>query len=555
MGNHSTAPLTILQETDSVVTFPPLGPAVNVLMIWPRFQKSYWGMEGMMDVVPERAHMPPLALATIAALLPQSWNVRLIDCAFDELRDPDILGADLVMVSAMYAQRGELREILSRCRRLGRRTIVGGPYASSMPEELLPLADHVVVGEVDESLGSIAADFEAGRARRLYQIAEKPNVTRTPVPRFEIFNLEKYMTMSIQFSRGCPFQCEFCDIITIYGRRPRTKAPAQVIAELEALYRLGWRKWVFIVDDNFIGNHRAALELARELAKWQQSKDYPFAFSTEASIDLAERSELQKTMVEANFVGIFIGIETPSPESLRETKKLQNLRRDPLEQVHLIQQRGLWVTAGFIIGFDSDDETIFDRQRKFIESAAIPWALLNILQAPATTPLHNRMQKQGRLIEGDVSLSGAGSMANFRTVLAPSILFRGAARLLSDLYGPEAFFLRTVSSLERWVPIPVQRVPRLPILATLRLLVKSFWVQGVRSNYRTAYWSFLTLLVRRWWRDPARAGIAALAMISAHHFCGFASELARQLEQEAEANAGIPGYQPRPLAASSGFAD
>ena len=525
-------------ENDAVVSFPPLGPEPEILLIWPRFPKSYWGLEGATQVLEEKAHMPPLALVTVAALFPSRWRVRLIDCAFEELRDKDILQADLVMVSGMHAQRSGVHSVLARCRRLGRRTVIGGPYASSQPEELLPLADHVVVGEVDEEFREIAADFEAGRARTLYRIREKPDVTHTPIPRFDLLKLDKYITMAVQFSRGCPFQCEFCDIITIYGRRPRTKAPAQVLSELDVLYRLGWRKWVFVVDDNFIGNHRAALELARELAKWQTQKKYPFTLYTEASIDLAERPALLEAMVEANFMMVFAGIETPSEASLREVKKYQNLRRDALQQIRVIQNGGLWVTAGFIVGFDSDDEGIFRRQIDFIERAAVAFASISLLQAPPTTPLHERMRKQGRLLDNDPTMSFDCSLPNFQTQMAPEMLFRGAAGMLLELYDPEKYFHRVVHSLEQWSSKPAQRGPRVSLRYGLRLALCSAWVQGVRSDYRRAYWRFAGQMVRRWWRDEPRLILAAMAAATAHHFIGFARETAAKLQEAAKSTDG-----------------
>jgi radical SAM superfamily enzyme YgiQ (UPF0313 family) len=267
--------------------------------------------------------VPPLGLITVATLCPKQWKIRLVDLAFEELSDEDILWADLVMVSAMAVQREGVHQTLERASKLNRRTMIGGPYASSEPEALLPLADHVVVGEPDEIFPEIAADLERGSARRLYSITEKPDVSRTPVPRFDLLALEKHALMAVQFSRGYPFTCEFCDIITIYGRRPRTKSPAQLIGELDALLQLGWRKEVFVVDDNFIGNHKAALEPAQELERWQRRNRYPFGFFTEASIDLASRPALLDAMVRANFCRVFIGIESPSAESLKETKNFR----------------------------------------------------------------------------------------------------------------------------------------------------------------------------------------------------------------------------------------
>ena len=307
--------------------------------------------------------MPPLGLITVAALFPKNWTIRLSDRTFDELLDADILWADLVMISGMHVQKTDIIDILARARRLGRRTMVGGP--SSEPEALLILDDHVVVSEPDEVFDRIATDLETGLARRLYLIHKKPDVSKTPAPRFDLLKLENYVLMSVQFSRGCPFQCEFCDIITLYGRKPRTKRPNQLVAELQASVDLGWRKPVFVVDDNFIGNHKLALALVQEMEAWQKARDYPLLFFAEASIDLAQKPELIEAMVKANFFVVFIGIESPSKESLKEAKKFQNLRQDSLQSIRFIQSKGLWVCGSFILGFDSDTEDIFEQQKDF----------------------------------------------------------------------------------------------------------------------------------------------------------------------------------------------
>jgi hypothetical protein len=337
--------------------------------------------------------------------------------------------------------------------------------------------------------------------------------------------------MAVQFSRGCPFQCEFCDIITIYGRRPRTKTPAQVLAELDLLYRLGWRKWVFMVDDNFIGNHKAALELARAVAGWQKQKKYPFSFYTEASIDLSQRRELIDAMAEANFLIVFIGIETPSEASLREVKKYQNMRQDTLQQVRIIQDGGLWITAGFIVGFDSDDEEIFGRQVEFIERAAISLATVSLLQAPPTTPLHERMRAAGRLLNNDTTMSYAGSLPNFQTVMAPDTLFGGAAAMLLELYEPDKYFQRGLRSLEHWVPNAAQRGPRIPLFYGMGGILRSFWIQGVRSDYRRAYWRFVLQMAWRWRRDSTRLTVGFKILVTSHHFIGYAREVAAKLQE------------------------
>src|SRR5579864_1953903 len=335
-------PLSILAIEPASGSFPPLGPNVKALMVWPRFPPSFWGFEGVLEMIPERSMTPPLGLITVAALCPPSWKIRLIDRAFEELRDEDVLWADLVMVSAMHAQRADTLAVLAQARSLGRRTFIGGPWASSEPDLLALEADHVLAGEVEEVFPAIAAELEQGTARSLYRISDKPDMTRSPVPRFDLLHLDKYTSMPVQFSRGCPFQCDFCDIITIYGRRPRTKTPAQMIAELDTLRRLGWRNEVFIVDDNFIGNSREALQLTRALTAWQERDGRKISFYTEASIDLADRPVLLAAMVEANFMYVFIGIETPSGDALKESKKFQNLRRDNAQQIRVIQEAGLW---------------------------------------------------------------------------------------------------------------------------------------------------------------------------------------------------------------------
>jgi len=519
------------RDPEEFRSFPPLGPAIKLLMVWPRFPASFWSLGEVMEIVPERSLVPPLGLITVAALCPKQWKIRLLDLAFEELSDEDILWADLVMVSAMAAQRKGVRQTLERASKLHRRTMIGGPYASSEPQALLPLADHVVVGEPDEIFPEIAADLERGTARRLYTIAEKPDVSRAPVPRFDLLALDKYTLMSVQFSRGCPFTCEFCDIITIYGRRPRTKSPAQLIGELDALLQLGWRKDVFVVDDNFIGNHKAALELAQELERWQRRNRYPFAFFTEASIDLATRPALLDAMAKANFCRVFIGIESPSAESLKETKKFQNLRRDPLDSIRLIQQHGLWVMGGFIVGFDSDPPDIFGRQIEFVERAAVPWAMAGMLQAPPTTPLYERMKREGRLLENNPEPSNFDP-PNFRTVLPLHELLEGTKRMLLTLYDPRRFYERVLDSLERWQLQPEQKAPALSFPYLWRVLLKSVWKQGVLSGDRRAYWRYMRRLMLRWGLDPRKRRLRFELALSGHHFIRYARQVAESLEAE-----------------------
>ena len=542
--------------------FPPLGPAIKVLMIWPRFPPSFWGFDAMLDLIPEEAIHPPLGLLTVAALCPKNWSVRLVDRNIGEdLLDSDIRWADLVMVSGMPVQKDDIRETLRRARVLGKRTMIGGPYASSEPQVLLPLADHVVVGEPDEVFDTIATDLERGLAKRLYVINDKPDLGKTPVPRFDLLKIKKYASMVAQFSRGCPFQCEFCDIIILYGRKPRTKSPRQILAELDVLFEMGWRDQVFIVDDNFIGNHKRALELAQNLEEWQKAHDYPFLFYTEASIDLAQRPELIEAMVRANFYYVFIGIESPSAQSLAEAKKYQNLRRDPLESIRFIQNHGLWVTGGFIIGFDSDTEEIFEQQRQFIERAAIPWAMIGFLQAPPTTPLYDRMLKQGRLLAENTASSNF-DRPNFRTLLPLPVLLQGMRQTLLSLYSPSAFYNRAYRSLVQWETREQhvvgsgkaeEKATPYPLSLMLGILVRSVYRQGILSSYRREYWKFLLQILRRWPRSSAKLSMGITMLLSGHHFIKYAQEVATGLEAELRKQAAEqPAGRFRPSFDSSG---
>jgi radical SAM superfamily enzyme YgiQ (UPF0313 family) len=547
----SVLPLHFQPVERASVSQPPLGRNLKVLLVWPKFPPSFWGFEGALEMMPESAVTPPLGLVTVAALCPPTWTLRLLDRAFDAITDEDYKWADLVMVSAMHAQRADALAILRRARALGTRTFIGGPWASSEPEAVQPDADHVMVGEAEEVFAGIALALENGTAQSLYRVTDKPALTGSPVPRFDLLRREKYTSMPVQFSRGCPFQCDFCDIITIYGRKPRAKSSAQLIAELDRLRELGWRGEVFVVDDNFIGNSKIALQLVKDLAAWGGEHERPFSFYTQASVDLADRPALMEAMVEANFMYVFLGIESPSAEALRGSKKLQNLRKDILEQVRVIQQSGLWVLAGFIVGFDSDDHTIFERQREFIERTSIAWAMAGMLQAPPTTPLFDRMKTEGRLIPDSEAISNF-SAPNFRTVMPLPTLLHGLSGLLADLYEPGAYFQRALRSLEAWHTKPNQKPPDMPLSYDLRLLASSIWTQGVKSGYRRAYWRFLATLYRRYRNNPTKLWMGSMVLLSAHHFLIYARQVADELERDCAAALRIQNTAPAPELAHAG---
>jgi radical SAM superfamily enzyme YgiQ (UPF0313 family) len=526
--NHESSSLH-----ETLPGFPPLGKRIKALMVWPKIPTSFWTFTGMIRVIPEEAVLPPLGLVTVAALCPKEWTIRLIDQAVEDLGDADLLWADLVMVGAMRVQKEGFEEVLARARRLGRRTIAGGHYASSEPDEVLKLADHVVVGEPDEVFHHIAKDLEDGTAKRLYEIEAKPDVTKTPVPRFDLLKTDSYASMSIQFSRGCPFQCEFCDIIALYGRKPRTKLPGQMLAELDALQSLGWKKQVFIVDDNFIGNHKLALELALELEKWQRAHGSPLMFYTEASMDLARHPALIEAMVKANFLYVFLGIESPSKQSLAEAHKYQNLAMDPIDSVRLLHQSGLWVAGGFIVGFDSDTEDIFEQQILFIERAAIPWAMINFLHALPRTALYDRLKAEGRLSEVSVHDSDCAP-PNFQTILPSAVLLKGFQKTLASIYDPTKFYERARRSLQSWDSRKCQRPSRQPTLGGfVGIMLRSIWHQGLRSSYRRAYWKYLLQIICRYPMNRTKLYLGITILVSGHHLIPYAKHVVRQIRGQA----------------------
>ncbi len=502
---------------------PPI--RFRVLLIWPEFPPSFWSWKATVEAIGRKAALPPLGLMTVAALCPAHWELRLIDEAVEPITDKDLAWADLVMVSAMEIQREAVRRILDRCRDCRKRTVIGGPYAASHTQELAQLADHVVSGEVEAHFAELAAALEKGVAEPVYVFTDKPDVTQTPIPRFDLLKMNAYTAMSVQFSRGCPFQCEFCDIIVLYGRKPRTKTPAQLIRELEAVQRAGWSGEVFLVDDNFIGNHVKAKELLVELKAWQSKRGYPLAFYTEASVNLAQREDLMKAMVDANFQYVFLGIETPSGDSLQETKKFQNLKTSLVDSVHTLMKNGLWVMGGFIVGFDADDNDIFRRQREFVEQAAIPWAMVGLLQALRHTALHQRMASEGRLYPRSTTGDNL-SMPNFKTTqLTRPQIAAGYGDLVESLYTPKAYFRRALRSLELWQTQPLQKPPKLPWSFKAKAVAGALWHLGVKSDYKWEFWKTLATVLWRWGANPTKLSHAFSVLLSARHMVQYSRYL------------------------------
>jgi radical SAM superfamily enzyme YgiQ (UPF0313 family) len=414
--------------------------AADIVLINPRFEASYWGLEYALPLFGKRAAMPVASLPLLAALTPPEHRVTILDENIEPLDFDLIARADIVGVTGMSVQRARMREILGELKRRDAFTVVGGPWVSVHERYFADLSRTIFVGEAEETWPAFLDDWKRGSTRCRYEQTARTDMSRVPVPRYELLDMQHYLFGSIQFSRGCPFQCEFCDIIVTFGRVPRLKTAAQIIAELEAL-RARRMEIVFIVDDNLIGNKKAVTPLLETLGAWQEANGFPFVFVTEASLDLAEDEALMRLMIDANILSVFIGIESPNEASLVETKKHQNVkaRRTIVDRVRAVQQSGLEVWSGMILGFDHDDDTIFAAQREFLREARIAQAMVGMLYAIPKTPLHARLAAIGRLDPDDDSPFGTNVLP---ARLSREALRDGYVRLMEEIYDPDAYFER-----------------------------------------------------------------------------------------------------------------
>ncbi|MGA2834889.1 MAG: B12-binding domain-containing radical SAM protein [Terracidiphilus sp.] len=488
---------------------------MNALLIYPEFPDTYWSFKHALKFLGKRAAQPPLGLMTVAALLPKAWNKRLTDTNVERLRDRDLAWADVALISAMHVQRDSLAAIVERCRARGLRTVVGGPIASSLSADELK-ADHVVIGEAESLIADLARGLEQGTAKPVYQAAERPEMSSSPLPDFSLIKMHRYSTMAVQYSRGCPFNCEFCDIIEIYGRRPRNKSVTQVLAELDQLRAAGWREAVFIVDDNFIGNKSRAKELCVALAEWRNQYKISFDFNAEASLNLADDPELMQLMKDAGFVSVFLGIETPDESGLVACNKLQNTRRSLLDSVAAIQSYGMQVMGGFILGFDTDRDDIFDRMVEFIQKSGIPIAMVGLLQAMPGTQLFRRLRSEGRILNvgrGD----NTDDKLNFLPNMDAAKLVEGYRSVLKRIYSCEAYYERVKLYLSRTHPRSGVKQTRQQWLTVgnARAFVTSIVRQGVFGRQRWSYWKFLLTVATRYRHC---VGAAMTLAVMGYHF-------------------------------------
>jgi len=487
----------------------------NFLLVYPEIPtNTFWSFKYALRFLNKKSAMPPLGLITLAALIPDTFNLKLIDMNVESLKDQDVLWADSILVSAMIVQKDSLAKVVEQCNRLNRPVIAGGPYPTSSFQEIDGVA-HFIIGEVENTFKDFLHDYLNGTAKKIYPIPEWPEITHTVIPRFDLLNMKAYSSMSIQYSRGCPFKCEFCDIWKVYGNKPRLKSAENVVLEIDTLYRLGWRGAVFIVDDNFIGNKRRVKEeLLPALTTWQQKHHNVYRFYTEASINIADDESLLSAMRDARFNQVFIGIETPSPKSLRETGKLQNLNRNMPQAIQTIQHHGMEVMAGFILGFDSDAEDIFDSQIRFIQQNGIPQAMVGLLNALPGTDLFARLNKEGRILKASKGNNTHCMETNFLTRMDPVKLRNGYRKVLNTIYDSNLknYFARCNKLLDNIGRTPFfQRDVK---LGEIRILFKSIIRQAI-TNYGFQYLKFL---VRNSLKNRSSIAEAVRLGIIGHHF-------------------------------------
>jgi radical SAM superfamily enzyme YgiQ (UPF0313 family) len=489
---------------------------MKALLVYPEhLPQTYWSFSGALPYIERRAALPPLGLVTVAAMLPEHWDLRLIDMNVAPLRESDLLWADVVLTSTMVVQAPSLVEVVARCNGLGVPVAAGGPYPSISPERLTGV-DHLFIGEAEGAIATFAEDLERGCAKAVYRAEGFPDVDDSPVPRFDLLDLQAYASMAVQHSRGCPFSCEFCDIWKLYGRRHRVKSPQRMTAELDALLAQGWRGAVFFVDDNFIGNRRLAKRSLATLERWQHDHGFPFQFFTEASVNLGADDELMRAMRDAGFSFVFLGIESPSIESLLGANKPVNAKLDLLESVRSIQAHGIEVSSGFIVGFDEDTDDIFDRQIAFIREAGIPIAMVGILTALQGTDLHERLRREGRLLGESFGNNTHSFEANFVPRMPADRLAEGYKRVLHTLYDPTLrnYFERCRRLLDRLGPNP--RFTRPVVAREVRAICRSLKTI-VFKRYGRQYLRFLLWCVRR---HPSQFPEAVRLAIQGFHFEG-----------------------------------
>ncbi|MEO0129875.1 MAG: B12-binding domain-containing radical SAM protein [candidate division WOR-3 bacterium] len=485
---------------------------MKILFVYPQFPVTFWGFKYALKFISKKAASPPLGLLTVAAMLPEDWEKRFIDMNTTRLKDKHIKWADYVFISGMALQRESAKALIERCKKLGVKTVAGGPLFTTEYQSFDDI-DHLILGEVEDIMPQFINDLGNGKPLHIYQQKDFPDITKAPIPLWKIVNKRKYSLMSIQYSRGCPFDCEFCSVTALNGHKPRTKTREQIINELNALYNWGWRDAVFFVDDNFIGNKKKLKEeVLPAIIKWMSERRYPFTFSTQCSINLSDDNELMDLMVKAGFQTVFIGIETPNEASLNECGKKGNMGRDLVENIKNIQSHGIEVQAGFILGFDNDPESIFVRLAEFIQNTGISTAMVGLLNAGRGSKLFQRLKSEGRLLK-ETSGDNTDFSINFVPKMDYKTLINGYKKVLANIYSPKQYYERAKRFLREFNP------PRLrPVyfrFIHLKAFFRSIWYLGIVGKERLYFWRlFFWTLVKR----PTLFPTAVTISIQGYHF-------------------------------------
>jgi len=458
---------------------------MKVLLLYPEYPDTYWSFNHALKFVSKKASFPPLGLITVSAMLPKSWNKKLVDLNTEKLKDKALDWADLVMISAMSVQKRSADELIIRCQKAGKKVVAGGPLFTAEYESYTHV-DHLVLNEAEITLEPFLQDLEKGSLIRVYSSDEFASVKETPIPEYELLNLKDYASLSIQYTRGCPFNCDFCDITALFGKKVRAKSTKQIMAELANLYELGFNGSIFFVDDNFIGNRRVLKkELLPAIIEWMEAHNNPFHFQTEASVNLADDEALLAMMVKAGFSKVFVGIETPEEASLVECSKTQNNNRNLIESIQLIQSYGMEVMAGFIVGFDNDSPGIFQRQIDFIQKSGIISAMVGLLNAPKKTRLYERLEKEGRILS-DFDGDNTNYALNFIPKMNKEDLLDGYKNILHGIYSCGPYFDRVKKFLVSFDP-QVQKHTKIDFLK-VKALLRSIFILGIWDKGRVYYW-------------------------------------------------------------------
>jgi radical SAM superfamily enzyme YgiQ (UPF0313 family) len=485
---------------------------MNILLIHPKYPDTYWSFKHALKFISKKAAFPPLGLITVASLLPGEWKKKLIDLNITSLKEKDVQWADYVFISAMSVQIKSVHEIITACKVLQKRIVAGGPLFTEESDQF-PEVDHLVLNEAEITLPRFLSDLERGSPKRVYQTSEFPDITKTPIPDYSLVRHSSYSSLSIQYSRGCPFNCEFCDITALYGHSVRTKTTQQVLHELDKMLEIKWEGSVFFVDDNFIGNkNKLKNDLLPALIKWMQKNNHPFIFTTEASINLSDDAELMSMMVNAGFGKVFIGIETPDEASLAECNKTQNHKRDLIACVKTIQSAGIEVMAGFIVGFDNDAPSIFQRQIDFIQKSGIISAMVGLLNAPKKTQLYRRLEKEGRILS-DFGGDNTDYSLNFIPKMDRQELLAGYQKIIHGIYSSKSYYIRILSFLKQYNP-PFKFQRKISFSGFIAFL-KSVLVIGILKKNRKYYWE---LLFWSLFNKPETFALAITYSIYGYHY-------------------------------------